>query len=160
LPLYAIQCEVTNPGLFFSAIAIMIIASRTLGGSIMDTCSKERIIQTFVCVSMVAMVVLFFSKTLFMFIFVGLLFGLGHAFFIPASMAYSLEYAGSSDGTAVGTFRAFSDLGQALGPMVMGAIIPFAGYRAMFLCLAFICFINLNYFQFYVRKRRHKVLTA
>ena len=68
-------------------------------------------------------------------------------------MAYALEYAGSSDGTAVGTFRAISDLGQALGPVVMGIIIPFTGYPIMFLCLALICFINLCYFQFYVRKR-------
>ena len=45
------------------------------------------------------------------------------------------------------------DLGVALGPMIMGIIIPLAGYRIMFLCLALICFINLNYFQFYVRKK-------
>jgi MFS family permease len=46
------------------------------------------------------------------------------------------------------------DLGMALGPMTMGLIIPIAGYRIMFLCLAIICLINLCYFQFYVRKKR------
>jgi len=68
-------------------------------------------------------------------------------------MAYQLDYAGSSSGTAVGTFRALSDLGLALGPVLMGIIIPIAGYKAMFLCLAFISLINLSYFQFYVRKK-------
>jgi hypothetical protein len=43
---------------------------------------------------------------------------------------------------------------MALGPMTMGLIIPIAGYRIMFLCLAIICLINLCYFQFYVRKKR------
>jgi hypothetical protein len=45
------------------------------------------------------------------------------------------------------------DLGTALGPTVIGIIIPFTGYPRMFLCLAFIYLINLCYFQFYVRKR-------
>jgi MFS family permease len=153
VPLYAIERGVTNPGLFFSAIAVMLIVSRVLGGRVMDTCSKEKTILTFGSVCMIAMIILSFSKTLLIFIFVGLLFGLGHAFFVPVSMAYALDYAGSSEGTAVGTFRGFADLGQAVGPMVLGLIIPFAGYTIMFLCLAFICFINLAYFQFYVRKK-------
>jgi MFS family permease len=151
--LYAIQCGVTNPGYFFSASAVMTIAGRALGGKLLDAWSKEKIILTFTFTSMVAMIVLSFSRTLPMFIFVGLLWGTGVAFIFPVSMAYAFDYAGSSGGTAVGTFRALMDLGMALGPMVVGLIIPLTGYRAMFLCLAFICLINLTYFQFYVRKR-------
>jgi len=153
-PLYAIQCGVNNPGLFFSAMAIMLIMGRTLGGRVLDTCSKERIIPIFILTSFIAMIILSFSKTLAMFIFVGLLWGAANAYFIPASLAYALEYAGSSGGAAIGTIRAFMDLGLALGPMTTGMIIPVAGYRLMFQCLAFICLINLLYFQFYVRKRR------
>lgn len=153
-PLYAIQCGVTNPGLFFSATAIMLIAGRILGGRILDTCSKEKIILTFLFISMISMVMLSFSSTLLMFIFVGLLWGTGSAFFFPASMAYAFEYAGSWRGTAIGTIRALMDLGLALGPVVMGVIITLTGYRVMFLCLALVCLINLVYFQFYVIKRR------
>lgn len=152
-PLYAIQCGVANPGYFFSASAIMIIAGRALGGKIQDIWSRERTILTFTFTSMVAMVVLSFSRNLPMFIFVGLLWGAGVAFIFPVSMAYALDYAGASGGTAVGTFRAFMDLGSAIGPMVMGTIVPFTGYRTMFLCLALVCLGNLGYFQFYVRKR-------
>jgi MFS family permease len=99
------------------------------------------------------MIILSFSRTLPMFIFVGMLWGIGSAFFFPASMAYALEYAGSSDGTAVGTYQASLDMGLALGPVVMGIIVPLTGYRIMFLGLAVICLINMSYFQFYVRKR-------
>jgi MFS family permease len=154
-PLYAVQCGVANPGYFFSASAVMVITGRALGGKIQDIWSKERIILTFTFTSMISMVMLSFSQTLPMFIFIGLLWGVGVALIFPVSMAYSLDYAGSSDGTAVGTFRAFMDMGTAIGPMVMGTIIPFTGYRIMFLCLALVCLANLGYFQFYVRKRRH-----
>ena len=153
-PLYAIQCGVTNPGIFFSIYAIMMIVGRILGGRIADTYSKERIVLIFIFLIMIATIILSFSKTLPMFIFVGMLLGIGNAFFFPASMTYALDYAGSSGGTALGTLRALMDLGAALGPMVAGIIIPFTGYPTMFLCLAFIYLVNFCYFQFYVRKRR------
>jgi len=159
-PLYAIQCGVTNPGYFFTANGVMIIAGRVLGGRILDACSKEKIIPTFICISMVAMFVLLFSRTLPMFVLVGLLWGLGGAFFYPASMAYSLEYVGSSGGTAVSIYLVLMDLGMALGPVIMGTIIPLTGYRPMFLFLALVCLINLCYFQFYVRKRRNVAPTV
>jgi MFS family permease len=130
----------------------MIIVGRA-GARIVDTYSKEKIILTFISTSMIAMILLSFSKTLPMFVLVGLLWGTGSAFFYPASMAYAFDYADSSGGPAVGTFRAFSDLGVALGPAIMGIIIPLTGYRTMFLCLALMCLINLSYFQFCVRKR-------
>jgi predicted MFS family arabinose efflux permease len=152
VPLYAIQCGIKNPGHFYSAIAIMLIAGRALGGRIVDTYSKEKILLTFMCTGMITMVLLSFSRTLPMLIAVGLLWGIGHAFFVPASMTYALDCSGSSGGPAVGTFRAVSDLGHAPGPVIMGGIIPLIGYRAMFLCLALIYLINLGYFQFYMKK--------
>lgn len=153
-PLYAVQCGVTNPGLFFSAMAIMMIVGRMFGGRIMDTCDKEKFITSFIPAICVLLVVLSFSKTLPMFILVGGFWGIGVAFFVPVSMAYSLEYAGSSSGTAVSTFRALQDMGLGVGPVVMGTIAPVVGYETMFRWLAVISFINFCYFQFYVRRRR------
>ncbi len=155
LPLYAIECGVTNPGYFFSASAAMLIAARILGGKIVDNYNKEKIILIFLFTSMAAMVTLFFSRTLPLFILVGVIWGVATAYYFPTTMAYALEYAGSSDGTAVGTFRAISDLGAAAGPMVMGLVVPITGYRTIFLCLAFICLTNFCYFHFCVRKKRN-----
>ena len=134
-------------------MAIMMVAGRLFGGKIMDSCNKEKLIVIVLLSMGMILTVLSFSKTLPMFIFVGAVWGIGVAFFVPIVMAYALEYSGFSDGTAVGTYRAIYDLGIGLGPMVMGIIIPLTGYRIMFLCLALICLINLCYFQFYVRRR-------
>jgi MFS family permease len=126
-PLYAIQCGVKNPGLFFSSNILMIITGRVLGGRVLDAYNKEKIVLTFLATSIVAMVILFFSRTFPLFVFVVMIWGAGIAFFFPASMAYAFEYAGSSDGTAVGTFWAISDLRTAVGPVIMGIIIPLTG---------------------------------
>jgi predicted MFS family arabinose efflux permease len=154
-PLYAVECGVTNPGLFFTTTAVVMITGRVIAGRILDTYNKEKMLLTLILISMLAMVLLSFSKTLPLFIVVGLLWGTGASFFMPACMAYALEYAGSSGGAAVGTYQAFVDLGMALGPVIMGLIVPFTGYPVGFLCLALICLINLCYFQFYVRRRNN-----
>jgi MFS family permease len=155
-PLYAIQCGVKNPGHFFMAMAIVLIVARLTGGRILDTYRKEKIIPIVILTSMAALLILAFSKTLPMFIFVGMLWGIGGGFFPPVSLAYALEYAGSSDGTAVGTYQAAMDSGFGLGPVATGLIIPLTGYPVMFLCLACICFLNVCYFQFYLRKSKRK----
>jgi len=154
-PLYAVQCGVSNPGYFFSASAVMVIAIRLLAGKMFEVYRKERLIPVLIVIQMVSVVLLSVSSTLGIFILIGMLWGVGSAFLAPLAMAYALEYSGSSDGTAVATYQAFMDLGLALGPAVMGIIVPFTGYRAMFLCLALACLINLGYFQFYLKKRRN-----
>ncbi len=154
-PLYAIQSGVANPGLFFSAMAISIIAGRIFGGRILDTFNKEKVLMVCFFIAIIALITLSLSRTLPMFVIVGSFWGIGASFFLPVSMSYAFEYAGTTDGAAVGTFRAFSDLGLGIGPVVIGIIIPLIGYRITFLCLACIVLFNMGYFHFYVRKRGH-----
>jgi MFS family permease len=155
-PLYSISCGVTNPGLFFAAIAIMLILARVFGGRILDLYSKERIILPCLLAYIISMAILAFSKTLPMFFLVAVIWGIGQAFLGPASLAYALDRTGSSPGLVMGTFTAISDMGYSLGPMVMGIILQLTSYPIMFLCLAFIGFISLNYFYFFVRTKGEK----
>ena len=152
-PLYAINHGVANPGLFFTAVAIMLILGRGLGGKTLDFYSKERIILPCLLTCIISMIILAFSKTLPMFILVAVIWGIGHAFLIPTLVVYALDRMGSSPGPVMGTFTAINDLGTSLGPVIMGIIIHTASYPIMFLCLAFIGIVNLNYFYFFVRKK-------
>ncbi len=152
-PLYAISHGVTNPGFFFTTVAIMLILGRTLGGKIFDLWAREKIILPCLFAYIISMVILAFSKSLPMFILVGVIWGIGHAFFFPASVAYFLDRVGSAPGPAMGTFTAVMDLGWMLGPVMMGIILQMASYQIMFLCLALMGIINLNYFYFFARKK-------
>ena len=152
-PLYAINHGVANPGLFFTTIAMMLILGRALGGKILDLYSREKVILPCLFTYIISMVILTFSKTLPMFILVAAIWGIGNAFLFPALVAYILDRVGSSVGPAMGTFTAISDLGISLGPVIMGIIIHSTSYPIMFLCLALMGIINLNYFYFFVRKK-------
>jgi MFS family permease len=152
-PLYAINQGVANPGLFFTTIAIMLILGRALGGKILDVYSREKVILPCLFIYILSMVILTFSKTLPMFLLVAAIWGIGNAFLVPALMAYILDRVGPSVGPAMGTLTGISDLGLTLGPVIMGIIIQSTSYPIMFLCLALVGIINLNYFYFFVRKR-------
>jgi MFS family permease len=154
VPLYAIKRGVSNPAPFFTAMAVTTIAGRLLGGRIFDMYDREKIVMTFMGTSALTCIALAFAKTLPVFIALGALWGFGAVFVFPILMALSMDRAGSSGGTAVGTFRALGDTGLTLGPVMMGIIIPLTSYPAMFLCLGLVSMINLSYFHFAVRVRK------
>jgi MFS family permease len=151
-PLYAINQGIVNPGFFFTALAIMLILGRALGGKILDLYSRERVILYCLTTPVISMGILAFSKTQPLFILVAAIWGAGHAFLQPCLMAYTLDRTGSLRGPAIGTFTAMMDFGMVLGPMIMGIVIRWTSYRMMFFSLALICFIDLMYFYFFVRK--------
>jgi MFS family permease len=152
-PLYAIDHGVTNPGLFFTTIAVMLILGRSIGGRILDLYDREKVIVPCLATYILSMAILAFSKTLPMFILVGVIFGIGNAFLMPSLVAYILDREGSSPGPAMGTFTAISDLGLSLGPVIMGMVIHMSGYPVMFLCLAFTGVINVMYFLFLCERK-------
>lgn len=159
-PLYSIACGVANPGLFFSASAVMIVTVRIIGGRIFEMYSREKIITVSLVVVATALGTLSFSRSLPMFLLVGALLGAAVAFLVPVVMAYALAYAGVSNGSAVATYQASMDLGLAVGPAVVGIIVPFIGYQATFLCLAFTCLVNLCYFQLYLKRKGRAALAV
>jgi MFS family permease len=153
-PLYAIKHGMANPGLFFTMIAVMIISSRVLGARISDLYSSEKIIVPCLVILVVATAIIALSRTLSMFVLAGLIWGVGHAFLYPALTVYILDRVGSSKSLAMGTLTAMTDLGIFMGPVVMGVVIQFTSYPAMFLCLSLIGIFSLIYFQFFVRDKK------
>jgi len=153
-PLHAINHGVTNPGLFFAAYAIVLILGRALGGRILDAYRREKVILPCLIGYILSMTLLAYSKTLQMFILVAVIQAIGHAFLMPALVAYTLDLAGSSRGASIGLLSGAGDLGMVLGPMMMGIILRFTSFTAMFLCVALVGLMNFAYFYSSVKKRK------
>jgi len=151
-PLYALSCGVTNPGLFFGALAIIHVVGRALGGRMLDLYSRERIIFPCLIAYIISMFILAFSKTLPMFILVAVIWGIGNAFLYPTLVAYTLDHARSSLGPAMATFTAVADLGSGMGSVIMGIVLQLTNYMTMFFCLTLTGIINFLYFYFAIRK--------
>ncbi|RPI52519.1 MAG: MFS transporter [Deltaproteobacteria bacterium] len=153
-PLHAINHGVTNPGLFFAAYAMVLILGRALGGRILDTYQRDKVILPCLTAYILSMTLLAYSTSLQMFILVAIIQATGHAFLMPALVAYTIDHAGASRGASIGLLSAAGDLGMVLGPTMMGIILRFSSFPAMFLCLALIGLMNFTYFYFSMKKRK------
>jgi MFS family permease len=152
-PIYAISRGVSNPGLFFTTSALMLILGRAFGGRILNFSQRDKIILPCLCTSVVATAILAFSGTLPMFLLAAVFWGLGHSFLIPTLMLYALDEE-SSSGMAMGTFHGIADAGLCLGPVVMGVVLRLTSYRVMFLCLTLMAFLNIGYFCLFLRRKK------
>jgi MFS family permease len=155
-PLYAVSQGVSNPGLFFAAYATVLILGRGLGGRIVDSYSREKVLLPCLASYVVGMTVLAFSKSLPMFIVVAVITGAGHAFLMPSLMSYAVDLAGVSRGPAMGIITAMGDLGIGIGPMLMGIILRFTNFPIMFLSMAMVCLTNFLYFYRLTRRTQGK----
>jgi MFS family permease len=154
LPLYAVGKGVSNPGVFFSAMAFTMVLGRAFGGRLLDTCDKDKIIYAILTGFIFVMVITACSETLPMFVISGLLWGTAAGFLMPTVMATTMDRVGpTARGSAVGTYTALSDFGIALGPVMAGVVIRFAGYTGMFVGLILVEILNLAYFHVFVRQR-------
>jgi len=156
VPLYALNHGIQNPGYFFGAYATTMILGRVLGGKILDTPSRPRIILFCLSFHVLGMIILIFSKTLPMLILVAAVWGMGSAFLVPALAAYMLERITSSPGFAMATFSAMGDLGAGLGSVIMGGVLQLSSYPVMFLCVAVTTVLNVAYFCSLVRWTKAK----
>jgi MFS family permease len=152
-PIYAISCGVSNPGLFFTTMALMLILGRAFGGRIVNFSQREKIILPCLCTSVIATAILAFSGTLPMFLLAAVLWGLGHAFLIPTLLLYALDEE-SSSGLAMGTFHGIADAGLCLGPVIMGVVLRLTSYPVMFLCLTLMALFNIGYFCLFLRRKQ------
>ena len=134
-------------------IAIILIVSRSLGGSIFEIKPREKVIFPCLFLLIIAMIVLTFSKTYPMLMLVALIWGIGHAFIFPSLMNYAIDQASSPSGPVIGTYTAIADFGSGIGPVIMGIILQLTSYPAMFICLSVAGLGDLLYLYMIVRKK-------
>ncbi len=132
LPLFATKQGITNPGIFFTVFAIMLILVRALAGRLSDKRGRKFVIVPGMIILAFGLWVLSFAGSLMGFMAAALLYGLGFGLFHPTMMALLVDrVTPQGRGAAMGTFTASFDLGIGMGSIVMGVILQFAGKSAM-----------------------------
>lgn len=152
-PLFALTRNVPNPGVFFAVMAIVLVLGRGFGAKLLNVDRKSRVIIPCFAAQIAAMVILAFSAGLPMFLMAAAILGIGNAFLYPLMLVIASDRAGSSQGPAMGTYTAMLDLGTGTGSVVMGMVVQWTSYQTMFLCLAFMSFFNLFYYNQFVNRK-------
>jgi len=137
IPLLGISRGVTNPGLYFTAVAISSIVARLLTGRIADRRGRFAAIVPGMIMTAVGMYVVSSAASAEAFILAGVAVGIGFATAQPALQALAIDLAGPTErGAAMATFWAFTDLGVITGSFVSGQIAAVSGLGTVFVVSA------------------------
>ena len=144
IPLLGISRGVTNPGLYFTAVAIASIVARLLTGRIADRRGRFAAIVPGMIVTAVGMSIVSSAASAEAFILAGVAVGIGFATAQPALQALAIDLAGPAEkGTAMATFWAFTDFGVITGSFVSGQIAAVSGLGTVFVVSAVMPLVGL-----------------
>lgn len=135
---------VRTASFFYIAVSLGTLLSRLTTGKVFDSRGPNGIITVGYVMFIIGMVI--FSRTTVDIVFLLSGFGLGYGMSIVFAVCQASVISMSPVhryGVTTSTFSAIVDLGSGLGPMILGAIIPFLGYRDMYLFCAILGGVSL-----------------
>ncbi len=154
LPIYATRRGLENPGIFFTAYAVVLLLARGLTGKISDERGRAAVIVPGLVLCAAGLVVLALAQGVLAFIGAAVLYGLGFAALQPALMAMVVDRAPPGRrGAAMGTYSTAMDLGIGGGSFLWGLVAQWAGYSAMYFAAAGVVGMSLVAFLAGVRGR-------
>jgi MFS family permease len=150
ISLYANQIQLEEAASFFFLVyAIAILVSRPFSGRLFDVKGANVVIYPCLFIFAIGMLLLSQATHGITLLLAGILIGLGYGNFLSCAQAISIKATPPYRlGLATSTFFIFLDLGVGVGPYIFGLLVPFSGYRGLYLMmvLMIIATIILYYF--------------
>jgi MFS family permease len=150
LSLYARQINLVEAaGFYFLVFGITIIISRPFSGRLLDI--KGANIVVYPCLFIFAMGMLLFSQanqgiTLLL---AAALTGLGYGNYNSVAQAIAVKKIPPNRiGLATATFGIFFESGLGIGPYIQGFLVPFSGYRGLYLIVVFVILADIVLYYF------------
>ncbi|HEY3276140.1 MAG TPA: MFS transporter [Syntrophorhabdaceae bacterium] len=150
LSLYARHIHLEEAAsLFFLVYAATVLISRPFSGRLLDTKGANFVVYP--CLSLFAIGMLFFSRAghgLFL-LLAAVIIGLGYGNFLSCAQAISIKTVPPHRlGLATSTYFICLDLGFGVGPYLLGALVPFTGYRGLYMLVALMILATMVLYHF------------
>lgn len=155
ISLYTKQIHLENVASFYFLVyAITVLISRPFSGRLFDMKGAKYVVYP--CLFIFAVGMLLFSQanhgiTLLL---AGAVIGLGYGNFISSAQAISIkEVPPHRLGLATSTYFIFVDLGFGVGPYLLGSLIPFTGYRGLYLLMTVVILAAIPLYYFLIGRK-------
>jgi MFS family permease len=126
-------------GGFFLVYAVVVLLSRLVMGRIQDSRGDNAVVYPTLVSFALGLLLLAVSPSVVVVLIAGAFVGFGFGALLPSTQAIAVTEAPAHRvGTATSTFYLLLDAGTGLGPLLLGVLIPLAGFRGMYLVLAII----------------------
>ena len=155
ISLYSRQIHLEEAASFYFLVsAIASFVSRPFAGRLFDVRGANYVIYP--CLAIYALGMLLFSQAGhgMILLLAGAIIGVGYGNFMSCAQAISIKAAlPHRFGLATATYYVFLDLGIATGPYLLGSLIPFTGYRGLYLMMAVLAAATIPLYYFLHGKR-------
>ncbi len=133
LPLMGQERPLGNPGIFFTAAAIMLVAVRAKAGSLSDRWGRGPTIVPGLLLAALAVGLVGTAFGAATIVIAGALYGLAFGLAQPALMALAADRASEADrGRAIATYYSGWELGIGAGAYALGHVLPWTGFTVGF----------------------------
>ncbi|MFF2458146.1 MFS transporter [Peribacillus simplex] len=130
---------------FFVVFAVFLLASRPFTGRMFDVKGENAVIYPSLLLFAVGMVILSQSHHGITLLIAGAFIGVGYGTFQSSCQAISIKEAPSNRmGLATSTFFTMYDFGIGVGPFLLGFLIPFTGFKGLFIGMSIFAFILIG----------------
>jgi MFS family permease len=155
ISLYSKQLHLEETArLFFFVYAFTVIISRPISGHLLDVRGTSFVVYPCLFFFAVGMLLLSQTNNGLTLLLAAALMGLGYGNFLSCGQAISIKEAPPYRlGLATATYYMFLDVGFGIGPYLFGSLVPFTGYRGLYLTMAIVIFATIILYPFlYLRK--------
>ncbi|MFJ7639642.1 MFS transporter [Peribacillus sp. NPDC097264] len=134
---------------FFVVFAIFLLVTRPFTGRMFDVKGENAVIYPSLVLFVIGMVVLSQSQHALTLLIAGAFIGVGYGTFQSSAQAISIKESPSNRmGLATSTFFTFYDFGIGLGPFMLGFLVPYTGFKGLFICMAVLSVLLIVIYYF------------
>ncbi|MGZ6193002.1 MAG: MFS transporter [Syntrophales bacterium] len=155
LSLYSKQLHLEEAAsLFFLVYAIIVVVSRPFSGRLLDARGANFVVYPCLFIFAIGMLLLSQASHGITLLLAGAIIGLGYGNFFSCGQAISIkEVPPHRLGLATATYFMFLDLGFGAGPYLFGSLVPFTGYRGLYLTMAMVILATVILYYFLYRRK-------
>lgn len=154
---YAKELQLVDAASFFFIVyAIVVFLSRPVSGRLFDVKGANFVIYPALIIFAGGMFLLSQAEQGWTLLLAGAIIGLGYGNFTSSAQAVSVKVTPPHRlGLATSTYFIFVDLGFGVGPYVLGFLIPYTGYRGLYMTMvAIILFCIILYYFMHGKKEK------
>ena len=155
MSLYSKQLHLEEAaGFFFLVYAITVIISRPFSGRLLDVRGANFVVYPCLLIFAIGMFLLSQTSHGITLLLAGAIIGLGYGNFLSCGQAISIKGAPPHRlGLATATYYIFLDVGFGVGPYLFGSLLPFTGYRGLYLMMAMVILATIVLYYFLYRNK-------
>jgi len=134
---------------YFLVFAVTSLVSRPYSGHVFDAKGANFVIYPCLFIFAAGMVLLSQANNAFILLSTAVIIGVGYGNFVSCGQAISIKRVPSHRlGQATSTYLNSLELGIGTGPYVLGSLVPFTGYRGLYVMISLVILATVPLYHF------------